>query len=452
MQKKWLMWLNAALSVLIGLFCVGTAALALSRPSDISLPDVVETKGALPKNSFLLSKMAYDAISQTAFSLKFSPPTMLLPDLRSHLTYYGTNGRPDAIIEGTRLHFALAHNKSPGSTSPGERLYLMYDKKQSPPRYVFSPGNAETSLWIEALQDKSEALVKVGMMNELGEQISEPATYAEFTLPEKELARFATGGNWEIGIWRVDGSLLARQRAHWYGPDLFLENHGGEEFSNVKGKQRIDFGEDEDTYSCYVTVGDNLVWENDRWNEVAPGMDSRGKPLMHLRKIDDRLINFELWDEEGKSRIVLNLIKSNDSWAPQQVLNDFKFIGARTRTQCAFEIDEERMLLKPQDWLLQTDDDGWVKLETPEEIDDYVNRKLTGTLFIFDGLVKKEDKQLLTGLIYNSARTEVHTMEMAVQQSNVSVVPNVPESLNSKKIEQQAKVILPHLSPAHRRS
>ncbi|MCP5507977.1 MAG: hypothetical protein H7A37_06730 [Chlamydiales bacterium] len=47
----------------------------------------------------------------------------------------------------------------------------------------------------------------------------------------------------ELGKWRVDGTLLARQRARWYGPDMFLKRHGGDEFKDVSGKRRIDFGE-----------------------------------------------------------------------------------------------------------------------------------------------------------------------------------------------------------------
>lgn len=444
MGKKWLYWTNALLLGCFSALSIAIIGVAWIRPSEISMPQISERKTALPKGAFVLSKEAYQAIASSTLSLKFTSPIMQLPDLKPHLTYYGINGRPDATIDRTVLHFALANQKSFASIVPGERLYVLYDKSQTPGKYIFSPQNSETALWMEVLQEKNEAIVKVSMKNEQGDIIREPSPHAEFTLAEKEMAR--STGNWDIGKWRVDGSLLARQRARWYGPDLFLENHGGDDFTIAMGKQRLDFGEEDETYSCFASEGDNLVWDGSRWEEVSTEEDTRGKPLLHVKKLDERLMHLEVWDPEGKSKVVLNLVKLTEPWAPQNIIKDFKFIGARTRTQCAFEIGQERMILKPHDWLLLTDA-GWKKMTTSEEIDDYVARKLTGALFIFDGLIKKDDKQVLVGTIYNNARTEAHTIELAVQQNNTVVLPVVPyENTEGKKGERQASVTLPSIN------
>ena len=76
--------------------------------------------------------------------------------------------------------------------------------------------------------------------------LKEPKEHAEFTLPEKEFARLSSLATWELGKWRVDGTLLARQKSRWYGVDKFIERHGGDEYKDKKGKQRIDFGEGEE--------------------------------------------------------------------------------------------------------------------------------------------------------------------------------------------------------------
>ncbi len=120
-----------------------------------------------------------------------------------------------------------------------------------------------------------------------------------------------------------------------------------------------------------------MIWDNNRWKTAHPGKESLNHPLLVVKKIDDRLIVFELWDVEGKGKILLNLLKSSEPWAMQntQALQSmFKFLGARTKTQCVFEINNERVTLSPSDWLLLTPK-GWKILATEEEIDQYVNVK-----------------------------------------------------------------------------
>lgn len=415
MLKQWIGWINyfvagiAAVLILAGLFYL------FLRPSEIPVSDAPPPKTALPKRAFALPKESYDAIGEPLLSLQFAPMSMQLPDLKRYLLYYGKNGRPDAIAERPLLHFAFTGNKSISSVIPGERLYVLYDRKLNPPQYVFSPGNAESSMWIEATAEGSEAHVVVTMKGENGEIITEPESNHNFTLPEKEYVRFG-GTPWEIGKNKVDATLLARQKARWYGPDVFLADHGGKEYTDRIGKQRIDFGEAPDIYSVYVGLNDSLVWEGDKWKVVKPGPESLGKPLLVVKKIEDRLMNLELWDPEGKGKIALNLLKSSEVQTPVNIQQNFKFVGARTRSQFVFEIGGERMLLSPHDWLLMTKD-GWIKLQTPEEIDSYVDRNVTGPMFVFDGVERKDDHLSLIGTVYNASRTDKQPVEIPLQQN-----------------------------------
>lgn len=383
------------------------------RSSEIFTSDAIFTKRSIPNGSFTLPKQAYGLIGKNGCDLKFAPMTLQIPDLHSQLIYYGKNGRPDARLERSILHFGFVNNANPVSVITGERLYLIYDKKRSPNQYACSPENGETPLWIEASPQGNEVLVKVNLRNENGDIIREPAAHHQFTLPEKESLR-AGGKAWEMGKWRVDGSLLARQKARWMGQDKFLERHGGEEFKHLQGKQRIDFNDDEEPYSVYVALNESLIW-NGKWKVIPPGEESLGHPLMVVKKIDERLMNFELWDVGGKSKVPLTLIKVNDVWMPQNLQEKFKFLGARTRSQYIFEIEGQRMLLSPKDWLLQTEE-GWIKVTSTRQIDEYVERNLIGVLFVFDGVIRKEGQQVLVGVMFNPARTEMQEVEIAVQQ------------------------------------
>lgn len=428
-MNRWLSWLNIsllAMSLVLGLITLG---LWFKNLSPVDLPDLHSKTSRLPKSAFELDARAYEKIDSPLLSLEQSPPTLQVPDLRQQLIYYGKNGRPDGQANHVLLHFSLNGNKTVVSVAPGEKLYLFYDRKNTPNRYIFSPQNEKTSLWIEGSAIDQEVLVKVFLENDKGEQITEPASYSSFRLPEKEFTRYA-GASWEIGSWRVDGTLLARQRARWFGPDRFLEHHGGPEYEEMASKQRVDFGENEDVYSVFVKIGDCLIWDGSHWKVVKAGENSLNHPLLVVKKIEDRLMSFELWDVEGKGKVILNLLKSNEPWLAQnnQALQHiFKFVGARTKTQCVFEINQERIVLSPSDWLLQTPK-GWKKLVTEEEIDNYVKRKTLGTLFVFKGISRKDERQILKGTLYNPSRNDSQEIELALQTGQAKQTTHTPQT------------------------
>lgn len=416
MVKKWMAWVNFAAAGIVAVLLLATVYLLAMKPKQFPLEDSTVRKLNVPKGAFAKPAQYYDAIKEPVFSLKFAPLSVQLPDLRRQLNYFGRNGRPDAKDESPVLYFAFGTNKVPSSILPGQRYYLIYDKPQK--QYAFSPDNAETSLWIEVTSHGNQVAVKVRMKGDNGQIISEPASNADFALAEKEYAR--TGGStWELGKWRVDGTLLARQKAKWYGIDRFLEKHGGEEFKGYEHKQRIDFGEPDEIYSVYIGPEDCMIWKEGRWQVFKPSKETLGYPLLCVKKVDERIINLELWDVEGKGKIILNLLKTTEAWLPQNLMQGFRFMGARTRSQFVFEINKERMLLRPQDWLVLTDK-GWQKLVTPEEIDNYVARKIVGPLFVFDGIGKKDDRQVIMGTLFNSARTEMVPIELPLQGAGPS--------------------------------
>ncbi len=441
MSKTVLIRLNIFLAIIaLGLVLIGVYFHFL-RPTEVAPVPVSKPKLIAPKGAFIQPTESYSKIGAPVLKLQTFPITTKLPDLRKTLLYYGKNGRPDAKPEQTQMHFSFLGNKVPSSVLPGQKLFLYYDRSLTPPQYVFNKNNDKTCLWIEpSFHEGAGAIVSVGMCGENGEIVTEPADYARFQLPEKEMLR--TGGAaWEMGKFRVDGTILARMRARWYGADKFFERHGGKEYQEINGKQRIDFGENEDLYSVYVTVGDILVWDKDRWNVVQPGEASLGKPLLIVKKIDDRLMNFELWDVDGKGKIQLNLLKSVETWMPQNLQQNFKFVGARTRSQFVFEINKERVILSPQDWLLLSED-GWKKLITPDEIDEYVNRKKIGALFVFDGVVKKEDHQVLSGIIFSPSRTESSEIEIPMQQGATLKSPSEEKNKKTRNIKRNLKASL----------
>ncbi len=427
MTKNWIIWINRIFLVLVAVFILLALVYQWNRPSQIPVPKLSEKKMSLPEGAFSRPQDEYDQIGPPLMDLKFSPMSLQLPDLRNVISYYGRNERPDANEGESLLHFAITGSQDTESIAPGEPLYLVYEKDQPKIKYVFSKGNKETSLWIEAMPLEKEASVNVSMRNEYGQVIRKPAQFAQFNLKEKQFSRYGAR-RWEIGKWKVDGTLLARQRARWYGKDMFLERHGGEEYKDKLNKQRIDFGEKDELYSIYLGEGDSAAWINGKWQQVTPGDETQDYPLLVLNKVEDRLLKFDLWDVGGKGKVSLNVIRSTESGSPKSLEKDFKFVGARTRSQLMFEVKGERVLVSPKDWYLFSDG-KWIKIATPEQIDAYVDRKLAGPLFVIDEILRDDGRQVLIGLIYNTTRTDVKLVEIPLQQGATPVIKDSPQPL-----------------------
>lgn len=409
-------WLNCFLFASALLFGAGALIHFITRPPELSTVSVAVHSHGLPKVFFDQGELAYEQLGDGILSLKRAAPTMQLPDLRTQLIYYGKNGRPDAETEKPLLHFSLS-NKDETMTPPDEKLYLIYEGSGSSSRYRFSPKNEKTSLWIEAKPGDNDVEISVAMESEGGERIVEPEAHAQFKLQEKEMNRHTGSNHWDMpGGVRADSTLLVRQKAKWSGGDRFLERHGGNDYAYSIGKQRVDFGEGNEIYSVFVALGDCLVWKDNRWHATPPGKETVGHPLAVVKKLDDRLLNFELWDGEGKGKITLGLLKSSEPWPAQHqnaLQGAFKFLGARTLKQSVFEINRERVILSPSDWLLQTSH-GWKKLVSSADIDAYVLRKTTGVLFVFEGVSRKDDKQMMTGWLYSPSRHEGQKVELVL--------------------------------------
>lgn len=434
MIKYWLTWINLALAGLIFLVIVAALCINWWRISAIPITELPPERTTLPKNAFEQKKEDYDAIGPPVFNLEFSPITLQLPDLRNFLIYYGRNERPDSSPEESMLHFSIMGSKDIFSVAPDKPLYLVYDKDAPRIKYRFSPKNGETSLWIEASPGDKEATINVAMKNETGEIIRKPEAFSQFKLKEREYSRVGAE-RWEIGKWNVDGTLLARQRARWFGKDVFLEKHGGEEYKNLSQKQRIEFGQDDGVYFVFVGLGDALLWKNDKWVEVKPGPETRSLPLLVVQGIDDRIMKLELWDAEGKSKVPLNMIRSVEPPPQANMIKAFKFVGARTRSQLMFEVNNERILVGPKDWFLFVDNQKWVKLVTPESIDNYVSRKTVGPLFVVDEIIRNESKQVLLGTLFNPGRTDMVSIEIPLQQTGPSQ-PGAPGALKKDKSDR----------------
>jgi len=419
---RWFPFINLLFASLIAVILFLTFLLAIPKKDAWSPPATLDTPKTLPKSSFESNSL--EGFHQGPFALKWSEPKMQLPDLQNVLVFYGLMQRPDVEPGKTLIHLSLAGQEEIVAFDVEKPIYLTYKRKSSTGQgrifsqtgesendsaYHFSENNSESPLWLDVALRGNSLEVKVNMLDERGEIVTSPAHFHLLHLTAHEIPRLKALG-WELDSSRVDSTLLIRQKARWIGQDLFLEKHGGEEFAAVAAKERIDFLVEE-PYSCFIKEGSFLVWEEGRWHE-AEGRETIGRPLLVVKKKEERLITLELWDPQGKGKTLLTLVRSKDLAGFPNLDEEFKFIGAKTWAKFIVESHNARMILKPHDWLVLTEK-GWVQLNSSDLIDDYVEQRLQGPLLVLSKLTKQNGKQVLTGHLFNTSRTEMETIELA---------------------------------------
>lgn len=381
---RFLPFVNLVIFVLI-IVSIVLITFTLSQKAPVVEPPVMLEK-QLPKRPFEVVP------SLDALALKWVEPTLQLPNLAEHLLYHGIVQRPDVQMSHPQFHFSFRGGTLCCAES-GVPIYLTYQGH-------YLPVSAPTNLWLE-MTPKGKTLDVVVHMNDGNGEIVTPAAHRHFTCSLQECAKPLVA--WELGDYRVDSTLLIRQKTRWVGQDCFLQQHGGEAYAYVADRERIDFNIDEGIYSCFVKAGDFLVWKENRWQEARES--TLGLPLLVVKHIEERMIQLELWDATGVSKTPLNLIKARDLGGIPNLAEEFRFVGAKTWAQFIVESRSGRLLLRARDWLVLTTE-GWIKLDSPQKIDDYVSQKLVGPLLILEKMGRQQGKQVLTGHLYNSTRSE----------------------------------------------
>ncbi|MCC5831953.1 MAG: hypothetical protein JJU12_02800 [Chlamydiales bacterium] len=434
---RWLSFLNAALVVILICVCALFFFFFSGEKEILTIYPRIERE-ELPPSSF--SDLEEHDLSSGPFSLNWVPPLMQLPDLRNELQFFGENGRPDMARGKLSFHLGLKSSTEVRSVRENERVYLIYQGNyasayidRTPYRepislverplwgdvsvaskgsYHFSPDNQPTPLWLEIISSSPNSLsLSVKMLDEKAVLVKKPSELREITLTAQEFPKSQTAG-WELGGYRVDSTLLVRQKARWIGSDRFLEMHGGDEYAFAFGKEKIDFLDGETPYSCFAGPRDFLVWRGGRWNTPMQGENTEGLPILCIKKIDEKIMTLELWDGQGRAKTTLSLIRSKDHNKSPDLAQEFKFVGVKTWAQFIVECrNSGRLTLKPNDWLVLTQE-GWKKLDSPDQIDAYVNGSLIGPLFVLDTMIKQNGRQILVGHLFNLSRTEVEEVEL----------------------------------------
>lgn len=392
-------------------------------------PPIATKEVSLPSSAFTFPQPA-DQEVYPSLRLEYAPIQLNVPNLQPFLSFHGKNLREDAPKNPPELFFSLTPSKEGVPFKSGEKVFLVHENGI----YSFSPQNRPSSLWFVPSLKGADAQLKVTVQNEDGTLSDQPKSNSELLMKEKPL--FLPQPMWNIGPFRADQTLLMRQGAKWAGKDLFLEKHGGDEYKDALGKERVSFKSDDGFYDLYVESGDVFIFSDGRWRSLKKGENSRLQPLLKAARIDDKVMALELFSSSGAQRILYSLIKQPDAIAAVNLQSDFTYVGARTKVHSLFKVSGKREIVGVGDWFIRSGE-GWTKMKSSKEIDRYLGGSLEGPLLVIDAIEEQGGDRGFKATLFSEKRA--HSQDVFLPFATAATPPKPQEQVEQVEPEESLK-------------
>lgn len=329
------------------------------------------------------------------FLLHALPMRLYLPDLRSQILYHGAFARPDSEHTSPYLLIGLKGQADFVRVRADNPLFLQYDNgknqwtpaKNAPLKLTFTPKE-------KAVVISSEILLPNGQV------IQEPNHLASFTVTSTPLPTQASDDTIMIDGMVADAHLFENENATWWGKDALYEALSDD--PDKKEAERIVLTACDTTcYTLWVHEGDGLVYQDGMWQKVELGQESRGQTLLYIRTISEKALECELWNASGTKRVLLSIFKKESS--ENETPPTINMIGARSRNTWIATINNQRLLLRTDDWFLVRKD-TIEKLDNATDLQAYIHGQKEGALVAFSGIERIGNEQKITGLFIDSKR------------------------------------------------
>ncbi|MFS8564304.1 MAG: hypothetical protein LVR00_08390 [Rhabdochlamydiaceae bacterium] len=133
-------------------------------------------------------------------------------------------------------------------------------------------------------------------------------------------------------------------------------------------------------------------------------------------------VRLQIWDESGfHTTIAKKPIEQlpKISYKSEEL---FSSVRARAASEITCLLGKRRVILKEGDWWLKMDN-GWKKLKTLNDIEDYLDHRLKGELFIFESIAADKGKVVLKGTSFDVMRTTMHPLSMTAVLGKKHIIP-----------------------------
>jgi hypothetical protein len=344
----------------------------------------------------------YDAIGSGGLTLNPRPALGWICRIADELFLIAYNSRPDVSERHSNILLSLKQGKDPVEILNGKTLYL----KESQEGRGLDVSYEATSLWVKPiLLDNGSILVEAGRRLKSQDGL-EGEEKGQFILNRK--------GAIPAMYSPVSSDFVSEIKdARLFGQDLFMQKYGGNEFSFFAQKSKLELSHPAGTYALFISAGDYLIYKEGEW-QVAPLEEvSPEYAVAKIKSLSPRAAEIECWDRMGyhAQHIKLEMEKPARFHLKPDTLPSSIRLRSSSQVSCSF--GKKRVILKQGDWLLKTKS-GWRNLRRREEIEQCLQHRIKGELFIFDSIEKDQGKLMMKGHCFDESRTQVQPFSLPV--------------------------------------
>lgn len=368
---------------LMGLFCLGGWLLLASLQDTLR-----DEKSEILHRTFESQTVAlsFDLIGYGPLALNGMRTVNPVPTLARELAILGKNSRPDVQPGGVAILMGLKSTLQERVVFSGQKVYL---EKQPQDTFLFSSEKTPLAMTPIVMKDGS-VLIEVELDDQRGKFFLKSGEKKKSVAEDLHFAKELKTGK-------------------WWGPDLFLQNYGGEEFKSFFGKHKLEFSNS----LCFVSEGDYLMWEDEQWKVSSLDSLSPFFPIARVRSISQKGVEIQAWDETGFYPMSIQ-ISSGQAPCPKYKLEELiSSIRSRTANELTCLLGKRRVVLRAGDWWLKTET-SWRHLKTLNDIEDYLSHKIRGELFIFESVSMDRGKAEIKGHFFDTMRTQIQPIALTV--------------------------------------
>ncbi len=320
--------------------------------------------------------------------------------LAEEMVLIAYDSRPDTSAADARVLLGFKQGKEQLTLLNGKSFYL----KESEQGKGLHSSMEPTGLWARPIVlEGGSVLFEVGrrLTSGEGEEV-------------EEKAQFIAGSQGGSMRQAQQECALDLKGAKAFPLDSLLQKYGGKEFASFAVQAVLEISSRVGSYALSVASGDYLAYEEGEWRQKPLQEIRRDQPVAYVRSALEKGIELDVWDEQGfyPLHVVLDAKRQMTSpFGPDALPSAVRL---RTGTQVSCSMGKRRLILKQGDWLLRTSS-GWRHLRGLEEIKLYLDRRLKGDLFIFDGIEKEsQNKCSLRGNLFDETRTYVQPVSVPI--------------------------------------
>ncbi len=353
----------------------------------------------------VVSSFRLEEIGKGPLSLYPMRRSSTVPDLSREIIVLAKSSRPDTAPGQEVLLLTTRGNSQQKTVSSGEQIFLECIKnKEEEDVYVFS--NKKTSLWIRPLLTGGDDVnLEVGIFS---------ADHKTESFFEEISQVFVQQVKMALARSTADQTCFDTMReAAWWGSDTLFKHYGGIEFKEITQKHKIEIPSHFGSQIYFVEQGDSLLWKEGMWHLADMTHSDSSCPIARVISVHSKGLEMQVWDEKGFYPQVIKLDRRSVPSSANK--NDFKISSIRLRSssQLSCTIGKRRFILKEGDWLLKVGR-SWRILRRMKDIDDCLQHKIRGELFVFDSIEKQQGKTFLKGHLFDEMRVQMTPISLPI--------------------------------------